>query len=119
MDAGKIMAAKGLPESLDSGFCVFARRYKSGSGGRAVAEYLEYAFLDLDQLIEERSGSSVQTIFAELGEPEFRRLEHDAIRACTGLSRSVIALGGGAYASEENRSLVRTMGKAIWLDCPL
>jgi shikimate kinase len=87
--------------------------------GRALAEYLEYAFLDLDQLIEERSGSSVQTIFAELGEPEFRRLEHDAIRACTGLSRSVIALGGGAYASEENRSLVRTMGKAIWLDCPL
>lgn len=87
--------------------------------GRALAEYLRFDFFDLDELIEARAGKSVREIFAGLGEPEFRRLEHEAIRNCNGLTRAVIALGGGAYASEENRSLVRKIGKTIWLDCPL
>lgn len=87
--------------------------------GRALAEYLKFDFLDLDELVEARAGKSVQVIFAERGEAEFRRLEHQAIRECIGLARAVIALGGGAYSSEQNRSLVRTIGKTIWLDCPL
>ncbi len=87
--------------------------------GRALAEYLEYDFFDLDELIEARAGKSVQAIFVELGEAEFRRLEHEAIRACSERSRAVIALGGGAYVSEENRTLMRTIGRTVWLDCPL
>ena len=31
----------------------------------------------------------------------------------------MIALGGGAYVSQENRDLLRGIGKTIWLDCPL
>lgn len=87
--------------------------------GRAVAEYLEYDFFDLDELIEARAGKSVQEIFAERGEAEFRRLEHEAIRSCTDQSRVVIALGGGAYVLDENRSLLRAIGRTVWLDCPL
>jgi shikimate kinase len=87
--------------------------------GRTLAEYLEYDFLDLDELIEARAGKSVQAIFAELGEAEFRRLEHQAIRECGDRSRAVIALGGGAYVPDENRTLLRTIGRTVWLDCPL
>ena len=87
--------------------------------GRALAEYLEYDFFDLDELIEARAGKSVQAIFAELGEAKFRRLEHEAIRACTDRSSAVIALGGGAYVSAENRTLLRKIGRTVWLDCPL
>lgn len=87
--------------------------------GRALAERLEYDFFDLDELIEARAGKSVQAIFGELGEAEFRRLEHEAIRGCGNRSRAVIALGGGAYVSEENRALLRTIGRTVWLDCPL
>jgi 3-phosphoshikimate 1-carboxyvinyltransferase len=87
--------------------------------GRALAEYLGYEFLDLDELIEARAGKSVQTIFAQSGEAVFRGLERKAIRDCVGHTRAVIALGGGAYASEENRSLLRKTGKTVWLDCPL
>jgi shikimate kinase len=94
-----------------------------GSGkttvGRALAEYLGYDFRDLDELIERQIGKSVKEIFSELGEEEFRRLEHRAVRDCTGRSDMVIALGGGAYVSEENRKLIRAIGKTIWLDCPL
>jgi len=87
--------------------------------GRALAEHLEYDFFDLDELIEARASKSVQAIFAELGEAEFRRLEHEAIRACSNRSRAVIALGGGAYVSDENRTLLGTIGRTVWLDCPL
>ena len=87
--------------------------------GRTLAEHLGYDFFDLDELIEARAGKSVQAIFAELGEEQFRSLEHEAIRACSDRSRAVIALGGGAYVSDENRMLLRTIGRTVWLDCPL
>jgi shikimate kinase len=94
-----------------------------GSGkstvGRALAEYLGYDFRDLDELIEQRAGRSVKAIFNDLGEDEFRRLEHQAVRDLKDCCRVVIALGGGAYVSEENRKLIRAIGKTVWLDCPL
>jgi shikimate kinase len=93
-----------------------------GSGkteaGRALARLLGYSFLDLDASIEERAGKSIREIFAEQGEKEFRRLETEAIRSLASLRSSVVALGGGAYQSEENRSLLRATGLAVWLDCP-
>jgi shikimate kinase len=88
------------------------------SAGRALAEMLGFTFLDLDDLIESRSGKTISEIFAESGEAEFRRLETAALRSCGEVKRAVIALGGGAYVSEENRRIVRRIGKAIWLDCP-
>jgi shikimate kinase len=92
-----------------------------GSGkteaGRELARLLEYSFLDLDVMIEERAGRPVREIFAQLGEQEFRRLETEAIRSLAGLTRSVVALGGGAYQSEKNRALLRAAGVAVWLDC--
>jgi shikimate kinase len=87
--------------------------------GRTLAEHLGYDFFDLDELIEARAGKSVQAIFAELGEAEFRRHEHEAIRACSNRSRAVIALGGGSYLSDRNRTLLRMIGRTVWLDCPL
>ncbi len=33
--------------------------------------------------------------------------------------RSVVALGGGAYVSEENRVSLRAIGTTVWLDCPI
>lgn len=87
--------------------------------GRALANHLEYEFLDLDDRIEARVGKSVQRIFAELGEAAFRLLEREAINSCKDATSAVVALGGGAYVTEENRDLLRTMGKTIWLDCPL
>jgi shikimate kinase len=87
--------------------------------GRALARHLDYAFFDLDELISARAGKSVQEIFADLGEAEFRSLESAAIDTCRNMVRSVVALGGGAYVSEENRASLRAIGKTVWLDCPI
>lgn len=87
--------------------------------GQALARLLNRQFVDLDQVIEARVGKSISDIFAGMGESKFRRLESDAIDECRGRGRTVIALGGGAYASEENRNVLRGIGKTVWLDCPL
>lgn len=87
--------------------------------GQSLAKELRYEFIDLDDVIAAQTGKSVQQIFLELGEAEFRRLETNAIRGCGNQVRSVVALGGGAYVSKVNRELLRGIGKTIWLECPL
>ena len=87
--------------------------------GKVLAARLDYEFVDLDDVIEAKAGRSVRAIFAELGELQFRRLESEAILSCGAMSRTVVALGGGAYVGESNRLAVREMGMSFWLDCPL
>lgn len=86
--------------------------------GRALARRLACSFMDLDQVIVEQAGKSISEIFNLSGEQEFRRLEGDAIRGLVGLKNSVVALGGGAFQSEQNRELLRSCGRTVWLDCP-
>jgi shikimate kinase len=87
--------------------------------GQVLASRLKRNFFDLDTVIEHRAGKSIQQIFSDLGEPEFRRIEREAIESCRELKNAVIALGGGAYIPEENRNALSGIGTTIWLDCPL
>jgi shikimate kinase len=87
--------------------------------GKVLAPRLNYEFVDLDDVIERRMGMSVQAIFNQLGEAEFRRTESQVLETCREISRAVVALGGGAYVAESNRELLREIGTTIWLDCAL
>ena len=87
--------------------------------GQALALALRRRFIDLDHVIEENAARSVEQIFTQSGEAEFRRLEHAAIKSCRGMTNVIIALGGGAYVAEANRRALREIGLTIWLDCPL
>ncbi|MCL4402712.1 MAG: shikimate kinase [Acidobacteria bacterium] len=98
-----------------------------GSGkttiGRLVAERLGWQFVDVDDDIEQREGTSISSIFETRGEAAFRRLETEAIRArvCAiecGIP-TVMALGGGAFVEEANYQLLENNGISVWLDCPL
>jgi shikimate kinase len=98
-----------------------------GSGkstvGRALADELGWNFHDLDEEIEREHGSSIASIFDNHGEPEFRRIESDALNRCVHKVQSghprVISLGGGAFLSDGNFELVSNNGVSLWLDCPL
>lgn len=93
-----------------------------GSGkstvGALLAERLHRRFIDLDQLVVERAGKSIREIFAEEGEAGFRRREHEVCQSLRRTRNSVIALGGGALIDPENRTLMRRLGKIVWLRAP-
>ena len=89
-----------------------------GSGkssvGKIVAERLGYRFVDLDAEIVTASGCSINDIFARDGEQEFRTLESSLLeRILTAGEGSVLATGGGAVISVQNRMQMRNRGVII------
>lgn len=94
-----------------------------GSGkttvGGLLARRLEVPFIDLDSTIERRAGRTVREIFAEGGEPLFRRLERETLAGSVAAeAKSVIATGGGTLTVEANRRLLAESGVSVWLDPP-
>lgn len=85
------------------------------TAGRALASLLGRKFADTDAMVEERAGMSVRELFERFGEEEFRRLEHEAICACSKESSLVIATGGGAVTNRENHFPLHQNGKIIFL----
>ena len=91
----------------------------SGSGKSTIAAALGprlgLPVLDLDALIEEKTGLSIADIFKEQGEAAFRHLEVEALRSSRD-KPSVMALGGGAWANPEIRDALIASGFAVlWL----
>jgi shikimate kinase len=74
--------------------------------GRLLAERLGWEFLDLDALVEARSGLRVPEIFSTYGEAHFRKLETQELAVALGRGNIVLALGGGAPEILTNRLLL-------------
>ncbi|VEI12453.1 3-dehydroquinate synthase [Trueperella bialowiezensis] len=74
--------------------------------GRRVAKELGAEFRDSDELIVERTGRSIDSLFATLGENGFRQIEADAIAWAIREFDGVLALGGGAVLHPGTRSLL-------------
>lgn len=83
--------------------------------GRHLARRLSAPFADLDAEIEARAGRTVREIFEAFGEAEFRRLEHESLRALCERPRLVAATGGGTLTLEANQRLIREAGLSVWL----
>lgn len=71
--------------------------------GRALAAWLGRTFVDTDELIAAAAGRSIADIFAEDGEPFFRRLEAEAIIEVLTGAPAVVSLGGGAVGTRAVR----------------
>ena len=88
-----------------------------GSGktsvGHLLAEKLGYDFVDLDVLIVEQEGASINEVFARDGEQVFREMETASLATLADRTRMVLATGGGAVLKEENRQLMRMIGKVV------
>jgi shikimate kinase len=95
-----------------------------GSGkntvGRELARRLGWEFVDLDACIEASELKTIPEIFRLDGEPAFRSAETGALRDLTkSLAHdSVVALGGGAFVSQQNRELLLSW-PSVFLDAPV
>ena len=83
--------------------------------GRLLARRCGFDFIDCDRELEARSGVSVATIFELEGEENFRRREAMLIDELTQRARTVLATGGGAILSGENRRHLRERGLVVYL----
>jgi len=83
--------------------------------GRALAQRLQLEFVDTDRVLVERTGVPVATIFEFEGEEGFRRRECAVISELAAREGLVVATGGGAVLSEENRRVMRDHGTVVYL----
>ena len=70
--------------------------------GKSLAERLGMTFLDMDEVIVQRTGKPIPRIFAEDGEPHFRELERNLVKELSAQGGRVIATGGGIVLNADN-----------------
>ena len=74
--------------------------------GGLLAEAWGVGFRDTDQDVEAMAGKSVQDIFVDEGEEEFRARERAAVVDALATHDGVLALGGGAVLDPATRELL-------------
>lgn len=84
--------------------------------GKALAQHQGMEFYDLDAVIQEKTGKSIQNIIIYDGEEAFR---HDEFEAITDIVNhkmpAVIATGGGTVLSEDTVKLMRESGFVVFI----
>jgi shikimate kinase/3-dehydroquinate synthase len=87
-----------------------------GAGKTTAARALGDGALDVDLVIEERTGRRVQEIFATDGEARFRQLEEQTVLELLDAEHiPALALGGGALGSRAVREALGAHN-VIWID---
>ncbi|HUK94889.1 MAG TPA: bifunctional shikimate kinase/3-dehydroquinate synthase [Gaiellaceae bacterium] len=85
--------------------------------GLQVAERLGRRLVDLDRQIERSTVRSIQELFEERGEVEFRVLEAEAtVEALRNERPAVLALGGGAVETPKIRKALREQALTVYLE---
>lgn len=89
-----------------------------GAGKTTIAQLLSQKtglpLLDLDTIIVEEIGMSIQDYFDLHGEEAFRRKETEVLERCAE-EKGIFSTGGGIVLREANRSILKKMKNVIYL----
>jgi shikimate kinase len=83
-----------------------------------LAARVDAPFFDLDELVESAEKMTIKDMFAQHGEPYFRKRERDILRSTHYLEKAVIATGGGTFTFEENIQFIQSEGLSVYLSAP-
>jgi XRE family transcriptional regulator, aerobic/anaerobic benzoate catabolism transcriptional regulator len=84
--------------------------------GRKAAARLRWKFVELDELIEQKSGLALQDIFEVHGEEYYRHLEHEVVLEFPKERKQVVmAAGGGIVTRQATFDLLRQNFLIFWL----
>ncbi len=86
--------------------------------GAEAARLLGRRFIDLDRVIETRTGCGIPDIFRRQGEGGFRLCEQQALFSIA-QAGAVVATGGGILTYPGNREAMEASGIIAFLDRPL
>ena len=83
--------------------------------GKLLAEKTGKSFVEIDALIEQKAGKSVNRIFMEEGEIAFREYEIAVIKEYSTQKNLVLACGGGVVLNKINIDRLTQDAVIIWL----
>jgi shikimate kinase len=90
-----------------------------GSGkttvGKLIAEKTGMPLLDMDTIIADRAGKTINEIFADEGEAHFRGLERSLAEELAVTQGNIISTGGGIVLNPENISDFEKSGLVVCL----
>ncbi len=88
--------------------------------GKRLAQAVGWRFVDLDEEIVKTAGRPIRDIFANEGEPAFRKLEGETLVRVVEAAdaNTVVSLGGGTLLNQENRAFAEAHGLVWCLDAP-
>jgi shikimate kinase len=104
-----------MKQALDNIFLIGPMGAGKTTIGRQLAGELKKEFIDSDQEIEDRTGANISWIFDVEGEAGFRQREKKIIEELTSRKGIVLATGGGAVLSPENRKYLHSRGTVVYL----
>ncbi len=84
--------------------------------GKELAQLMGYSFLDLDQVLVEKAGLSINEVFSQFGEEYFRNLEREALHDSKDHEDVIISTGGGTPCFFDNLEWINNHGLSIYLD---
>ena len=105
----------GLREQLTSIVLIGMPGCGKTTVGRALAEKLGRTFVDLDEEIVRRAGTSIPEIFAREGEAGFRERESALVREFGEHTGLVVSTGGGVVTRRENYIPLKQNGLLLHL----
>jgi shikimate kinase/3-dehydroquinate synthase len=111
----KIAAGDAFDETSGNIFLVGMMGAGKTTVGRLLAHFLGKTFYDSDREIQKRTGVGIPVIFEIEGEEGFRKRETDMLAELAKMENIVLATGGGAVLSMENRRLLKQRGIVIYL----
>lgn len=85
--------------------------------GVVLAKILGWDFLDVDLLIQKRSGKRLQEMIRELGNDGFLEEEANAVESIH-CAHTVIATGGSAVLNPRGLNKLRQLGRLVYLEHP-
>ncbi|PCJ75561.1 MAG: shikimate kinase [Rhodobacteraceae bacterium] len=87
--------------------------------GRRLADRLGVRFVDSDAEIEAAADMTIPEIFERFDEQYFRDGERRVIARLLTDEPCILATGGGAFLSNENREMIDASGVSVWISADL
>lgn len=82
---------------------------------REVKKILDLPLKDTDEMIVEKEGMAISQIFAEKGEPYFRKKETEILKSFNSRPTTLVSCGGGVVLNPENVKIMKENGIILLL----
>jgi shikimate kinase len=83
--------------------------------GKKLAEKLNYKFIDVDNIIEEKTKLKLQELLDKYGEDKFLEIEEKTVLELGEIDKCVISPGGSIIYSEKTMNFLKKISKIVFL----